>query len=349
MNKTIHLVGILTTLFTLTATITGRYFLFSRSKPIQENQRPHDDLPTYSIGISIYKPCPGTEKLVAGFTKYMNMSTKAHYEYKIGKADGNKLLLRSITEDLVNEHIDLIFTIGTNCSQLAKEITRKRNVKIPIVFCGVKNPVSINLVDSENMPGANITGVAAVGITWSDRIDYLLTLKPDIKHAVIPCSHTPGSMLERDVEEITEKLEANNITAQVIPIYSINDFKQKVLPFLTSQVDLAFVLRDGITINCMETLVKRANRENITIFSSYLESVEQGAAVGIGSYEETFGMKSAEMVRRILEQKNRPAVMPVTYIGTDGYELQINTKTAPLQGLKVDPKLTFFIKNARFV
>jgi len=343
---------ILTLFFVIVAGASGLVAIHIIEKNIQNYRVVQQKMknlsePQYkTIGVVSYARSSCTIAASEGFMESLGTD---NYRFKVVCANDDKILLRSIIEDLVDSGVDLIFSIGTTSSQLAKEITLKRNRLIPIVFTAVKDPVRINLMDSEQSSGCHLTGVTGIALSWNECISMLYYLKHTINKAVIACDFNPGSMLEKDVNDIKELLESRNTKVCIVPVYGMIDVMQRVLPFLTEDVDVFFCLRDDTVINCMDKLVKVCNSAKITIYSTYLEGVKKGAAIGIGTYEKMYGIKAAVMAKQILEKGINPSHIPLVKIESDGYKLLINSKTAKSQGLIIDPNLRFFIKSAEII
>jgi len=302
----------------------------------------------YTICVGSGSSSPFTQNTIRGFAETLSKSKNASYSIKKYNANLNRTLMRSQMEEIVQVEPDLIFTTGMGCSKLAKEITEKRKKLIPIVFCGVPNPIEAGLIASEENSGNHITGVYALAMPLSEQINCFLKIKPTMKQALILCNYS--DVIKNDVLKIKEQLHLRNIKAKEIAVYGMSEVIQKISPFLADpSYDTLFCLRDGISISVMDSLVKLCNRHNVTLFSTYLDAAAKGAAFSLGIFEQDFGAKSAELVMKILEEGFRPTQLPIVKFGSDGYQLHINNKTAELQGLHIDPTLRFFINNAKII
>jgi len=308
-----------------------------------------NSLPVYKVCISSFAMNPFTEKTVEEFISCLKQSKKAYYEIKKYNAFLDRNAARSQIESILLSQPDLIFTTGATCSQLAKELSKKRGCLIPIVFGGVNNPLEIGLIDSEKMPGHNLTGVTAVAIDWEEQLRFFFDLTGPIRHAVIVAHFPADTMVEKDVKEVSAILRKQDIKVDIVAVNGANEVIQKAKPFLKSTVDVLFCIRDDTTICCMEGLVKICNREGIIIFSRYLDGVEKGAAFGLGVFEEDFGTKSAALVQSILEDGKKVSELPLVRIENKDYQVAINTKTAPLQGLHIDEDLMFVLRMRKHI
>src|SRR5438067_6692965 len=85
-------------------------------------------------------------------------------------AEGNIARLKDFATDLVQQHVDVIVTIGTPAGFAAKQATSA----IPIVLGANSDPVGMGLVASLAHPGGNITGNSLMAPELSaKRLDML--------------------------------------------------------------------------------------------------------------------------------------------------------------------------------
>ena len=83
----------------------------------------------------------------------------------------NSERLKEFAADLVQQHVDVIVTIGTPAGFAAKQATST----IPIVFGAISDPVGVGLVASLSRPGGNATGNSLMSPELSaKRLEVLL-------------------------------------------------------------------------------------------------------------------------------------------------------------------------------
>ena len=71
-------------------------------------------------------------------------------------ANSDASLYPTIVTNFANKGYDMIYTLGTDISVAAKTATST----IPVLFNAVTDPVAAGLVESDDKPGANVTGVS---------------------------------------------------------------------------------------------------------------------------------------------------------------------------------------------
>lgn len=300
---------------------------------------------SYRIAILTPASHSALQKIQQGFEDTLLKKHNLSCDFTVYNANGNRTLMRSQIEEIIQKNYDLLFTIGAHATQMAKEITTKKQHFAPIVFGAIADPVRLNIVASEEASGTHVTG-DKTATNYPDQLSLLLKLKPDMKKMLLVYDPTQSSGLERDKLEIEKLCVAHNITIKAIEVYKTSEIIQKVTTFLP-EVDVVMIFKDNTVVPGIDSLVKLCNRHGVTLFSSDLDSVAQGAALGFGVYEYDFGVSGAEQAYRILEEHKNPAQMPITT--TKNYKLKLNTKNMQEQGLHINQELLLLIKSIEII
>ncbi len=229
---------------------------------------------------------------------------------------------------IVDKKYDLIFTFGALCSRLAAEATAAKNLSTPILFSGVQNPESHGLV-GPHAP-ANTTGMAALQKSYAPHVSLLLSVKPHARNVMVAYNSTE-LWLEDDVAHITQLLAPHNIVVHPVKIDDEASIEKAVLSKI-DQVDTLIVLLDNVVAANIETLVEICNAHGVTLFSSDLYMVEKGAAIGLGTLEDTTGRECAQRALLILDKHVMPNKIPVV-VPSHAYEVRVNHDTMLQQGL----------------
>ena len=91
-------------------------------------------------------------------------------------AQGEQSNCVTIAQKLVNDKSDLIFAIATPAAQAVANQTSE----IPILISSVTDPVSAQLVNSNERPGVNVSGTSDL-TPCAAQIDLLQRLFPNVK------------------------------------------------------------------------------------------------------------------------------------------------------------------------
>jgi putative ABC transport system substrate-binding protein len=130
--------------------------------------------------------------------------------------------LPALAADLVGRKVDVIATSGGLLPALA---AKKSTPTIPIVFCGVGDPVGYGLVDSLNRPGSNVTGMSLLTTELTaKRLELLLDLVPAA--AAIAMLVNPNSAAtERNVREAQQAANIKGMHLHILDAGSEREFE----------------------------------------------------------------------------------------------------------------------------
>ena len=291
-----------------------------------------------------------TEEICRGFIESLRSITPLNFKFKLFSGDVNTLKLRKCLDTIVDDNFDLIFTVGTTCTVMAKEVITYKRKSLPIVFSSVSNPTQYDIIECERKPGCSITGVAAEPQPrYYEQLELLLLLKPQTKNVLFPFDPVVGGPVTE--EEHVKKLETflNRKNIELTPVSDFN--KRGLLEKMEAhmdKVDVVFVGRDNLLMESTDHIVSLCNKNRVTFISSNLYSVEKGAALSFGHAENLMGQAAAHQARSILEHHLHPREIPVITPKMH-YKMKINPKTLDLQGLSLDPQLLFLVQHGQLV
>ena len=220
------------------------------------------------IAILQYISHPALDEIRQGFID--TLQKEVNVEFKIFNANGNRILLRSQAEEIVQNDFDLIFSIPTVPSLILKEVTAQRNKLIPIVGAAITNPVDNKLIDSMESSGNNLV-IVAEDKSFDKQIERILFLKPDIKKVLLVYNSVSNADLEKDKQIFDQLLKKRNIQLNAIQILNNNEITQKVPNFINGQ-DAVLVLKDNMIVAGIESLISVCNRFKVPLFASDLNS-----------------------------------------------------------------------------
>lgn len=282
-----------------------------------------------SIAILMPITHPSFEQIEKGFKQTLESRAPGKYRFVTYNAQGNKTLMRSEIEEIAQKDYHLIFTMGTSASQMAQEVFEKKNLKTPIVFTCVNDPVGFHIVSSEQYPGKNVTGVKEM-LRFEDELNALLQCKPNI-HTLLLVYNPAEPGLHKDQKEIEYILQQRKIALQTVEVFQTNELLAKVSPFM-SLADALLILKDNTVVSGLDVLVKLCNHHKIPLMASDLDSPDRGAAFGYGVHEINFGIEGANKALQILNNGTSPGSIPVTPVSE--FTLRINSEAAKKQGIE---------------
>ena len=272
---------------------------------------------TYKIGVLQYVQHDALDASNEGFFAALD-DLGIKYDADQQNAAGEASSCQTISETLVNDGDDLIFTIATPAAQSVAGAT--------------SDPAESGLVESNDAPGGNVTGTSDM-TPVKEQIDLLKKLIPDAKTVgVLYCSAESNSVLQADMAK--EACKAAGLEAADYTVSSSNEI-QTVVESMIGKVDVIYAPTDNMIAAGMATVAMIANENKIPIICGEEGMVKEGglATYGINYYE--LGYKTGEMAAKILTEGADPASMPIEYLSTEECSLLINKETADTLGIDV--------------
>lgn len=297
--------------------------------------------------IAIFTPIshPSLEKIEEGFRDGLTQKYGLTCSFDTYNANGNRTLMYSQAEEIIQKDYDLIYTIGAMTTQMAKEVSLKKNKLTPIVFGVVARPEKLNLIESRECSGNHLTGLTG-DPNYEFQINMLHFLKPDMKKVLLIYDPTQSSGLEYD-KQIVEKI-LGQLNVQLIPVevYKTNDVYSKAASML-NQVDTVLIFKDNTVVSGIDSLIKLCNREGIPLCTTDLDSVPKGAAIGFSITSYDSGFESSEKAYAILAEGKHPSAVPITQ--AHNFKVMINEKSMATQKLTLNTHLQQLISSVEVI
>ncbi|MEK5100992.1 ABC transporter substrate-binding protein [Cytobacillus sp. FSL M8-0252] len=261
----------------------------------------------------------------AGYEEGKNLEL----DYQNAQGDANNNM--SIAQNLVNDDNDLILAIATASAQSVVQSTKD----IPILFTGITDPLSADLVKDLDNPGENVTGTSD---THPDAIkNTIASIKkfvPEAKTVGIIYNDGEANSIV-NVENAKKALEENGLEYALTAISTSSEVKQAA-ESLVDRSDVFYIPKDNTVVSALESVITVANKEKIPTFVGESDSVERGTFSSYGFEYHDLGYKTGEMAIEILNGKN-PGDIPVGF--PDNLELIVNKSAAEKQGVELTDEL----------
>lgn len=259
-----------------------------------------------------------------GFSKDVNVE----YIYLTAEGDGEKC--SEMAKKLVDSGVDLIFAISEENAVAAYNATKD----IPIVFGAVNDPEEADLIDTNEVPGANVTGVS----DYSPSIEQM-----DLIKSVFPDAKTVGAVYdELNESSVTQialaetQANTNEMTFEKYPVNDTTDFESYITE-MVGKVDVIYLPYDELLIDNIDKITSIAYEKGIPVVGGNEEMVQKGCALAYGIDYADVGKQSALMAVEILQNDGTPADMPVRYLNE--LILYVNTEAQEKLGFELDETL----------
>lgn len=266
----------------------------------------------------------------------LEMGYRENEEFVIGVrfTQGDVVELPAAARELVERHVDLIFTRGGNSAKAAQAATSQ----IPIVFTGGGDPVGLGLIRSFARPGGNITGITELDLELgAKRLELFRDLIPDLKRVLFPYDATDAyAKLEAKVYRDAARRLGLVLVERIV---RSQQEAQTVLSQVPKGEAEGILSPRYVTSNIPGFVLEATSRRSLpTMFHTHYFWLERGglASYGVSTYES--GRHAARLVDKIFKGK-KPAKIPVE--ANVKAEFAINLKVAKALGLPITPEILY--------
>lgn len=228
-----------------------------------------------------------------GFRKFLN---EENVPLKISKYSLMEKKPEAVCSRIEEESPDIILTLGTKASKLAKE--RIRN--IPIVFSVVLNPRTVT--------GSNITGVS-MNISPGVKLENAWRIIPNMKR--VGFIHSPD--LDSLSGEISKACAMLGIEVVKMRITSEKELPGAVKKIFR-QIDCFLMVPDSriYSPKSVEYLLLESLRQNFPVIGLSSFYTKAGALISFECDYEDLGVQAGEIALRILNGEKPASIQPPT-------------------------------------
>jgi putative ABC transport system substrate-binding protein len=236
-------------------------------------------------------------------------------------AGGNFERLPGLAAELIGLKPDVLVAVTTNAAITAKKATRT----IPIVFLGVTDPVTAELVDSLPRPGGNITGITNMAaILTGKRLELLKETIPKVRRvAVLWDPNAPGSIPQWEESQ----LPARELGLQLysMPVSSVDKYETAFKGAVKAQNTAVWVTLNPLANSNQKLIADLAIKYRLPSICARADYAENGCLMAYGPGYTAEGKDGARYVDKILKGA-KPYEIPVEQ--PMKFELLFNLKTA---------------------
>lgn len=286
------------------------------------------------IGILQYAQHPALDAANEGFVAALkdNGYGEDKVEFDFQNAQAEIPNCDTIVNKFVNDGVDLIYTIATPPTQSAANATKD----IPIVLSSVTDPKSAGVVESNEKPGRNVTGVSDL-TPIKDQMGLLKELLPDAKTvAIMYCSSEDNSIYQAEIAK--KEAEAVGLKYEIVTVSDATQIQQ-VTESLIGKVDAIYIPTDNMLADAMATVSMVATENKIPTIVGECGMVENGGLATYGLDYYTIGYMAGEQAVKILNGDADPKDMAIEYVPKEKTTLMINKKTAEKLNITIPDSL----------
>ena len=261
----------------------------------------------YKVGIVQHADKPSSKSCYEGFIsqlKNRGLLDNIDVVYVVEEDDDK---CKDEIQRLVDEGCDLLYTVGPFASKSAAAITEE----IPIVFAAVSDPEDAGLVDSNESPGGNITGVSSYTPVF-EQIDLIPVLLPKAD-SVASIYHSTDANAVRQAIIASFEAEEFEYKTDRYPVDDAEGIEKALDEIKQKGTDVIYLPIDKLMLENMDVITEFSKKNKVPIICGNRKMMAEG---GLATCEINFtsiGRKSADLSYDILFGKKDPASLPVIY------------------------------------
>ena len=295
---------------------------------------------TYKIGICNYVDDASLNQIyenIEAQLKTLGEQEGVTYEisYDNCQADSN-VLNQIITNFQDAEKVDLMVGIATPVAMAMQSATE--DSQIPVVFSAVSDPVSAQLVESLEAPGANVTGTSDY-LNTNAIMDLIFANKPDT--AKVGLLYDVGQdSSEAAIADAKAYLDAKGVEYIERTGTTVDEVMLAADALVSDGVDAVFTPTDNTIMTAELSIYEKFAEAGIPHYTGADSFALNGAFLGFGVDYANIGVETANMINDILVNGADPATTPVMTF--DNGIATINTEICEQLGYDLDTVKTAF-------
>ena len=210
-------------------------------------------------------------------------------------ASGEVSNCQQICDLFVNNNTDLVLSIATPAAQAA--VNACQETDIPVLFTAVTDGVGAGLVESNEVPGKNVTGTSDMPVI-ADQIAVIKEVLPEAKKLAILYTSSEANS-EIQAEEAKAAAEKLGMEVIIQTASTSNDIPQ-VISSVVGVADVIYIPSDNGFASAMTTVNAAAVDNQIPVFCAVEDMIKEGgiATAAIDYYE--LGKQTAAQAVRVL-------------------------------------------------
>jgi putative ABC transport system substrate-binding protein len=251
--------------------------------------------------------------------------------FEVFNAQGDMSNAHLMAAQIVDMSPNLILGIATGTSQALANATED----IPITITAVTSPLGAGLVESNEVPGRNVTGTTDL-TPVAAQFDLIMRLFPETQNVGIMYSSSEvNSIYQADIAEAAAAALGINLERMAVAV--AGDVMQAA-ESLAGRVDVIYTPTCNLMASSMVSIVRAAEEAGVPLIVGDSGSVENGGLITVGIDYFELGRQTGHMAAQILRGEAQPATMPIqSQAGSDTYF--VNISSAAILGFDVPAEI----------
>ncbi|MBL4583197.1 MAG: ABC transporter substrate-binding protein [Pseudomonadales bacterium] len=256
----------------------------------------------FKIGIAQWSGYPDSvEGFKAGLSE-SGLIEGENVEFNYAKIGGNQALQIKETQRLLDENVDLIYSLTTPGTTIVKNLSPPT---LPIVFSIVTYPADSGLIESFEYSGNNLVGTSNY-VRAAHFITLLKLILPNTKTvAIFHRKGEPNSKIQ--ASNLIRLFKRSGIKSIDVEVETAEEVSKSAIS-LVGKAEVFITTTDTLMQSGGEKeLIKISNSHKIPILSSNKNGIDSGSTFGAVSDFYTLGKMSGLKAAEILKNNTKPS------------------------------------------
>ena len=252
------------------------------------------------------------------------------FEVDYDNCNADNSVMSQIIANFIADDVDLMVGVATPVAMVMQGMTEDN--QIPVVFAAVSDPLAVELVDSLEVPGGNITGTSDF-LNTSAVLNLIFAANPDAQTIGLlydvgqDASTTP-------IADAKAYLDEKGVAYKDYTGTNVSEVILAAQAAVADGVDAVFTPTDNTIMPAELSIYELLAEAGIPHYTGADSFALNGAFLGYGVDYANLGVETANMIAKILVDGASPAETPVMTF--DNGTATINTETCEALGLDFD-------------
>lgn len=287
----------------------------------------------YKVGICNYVDDASLNQIVDNIKEQLGkIGEEKGVEFDIAydNCNADTTVLDQIIENFIADDVDLMVGVATPVAVAMQTATEDNN--IPVIFSAVSDPEGVELVESNDAPGANITGTSDY-LDTNAIMELILTANPDTdKIGLLYDQGQDASTMP--IANAKEYLDAKGIEYVERTGTTTDEVMLAADALVSDGVDAVFTPTDNTIMTAELSIYEKFAQAGIPHYTGADSFALNGAFLGYGVDYANLGVETANMVAKVLvDGADTKSLSVMTF---DNGTATINTETCKAIGMDYD-------------
>ena len=288
---------------------------------------------TYRVGICNYVDDASLNQIVDNITARLaeiGAEKGVTFDIDYDNCNADASVMSQIIANFIANDVDLMVGVATPVAMTMQSMTEDN--QIPVVFAAVSDPLAVELVDSLEAPGANITGTSDF-LNTGAVLNLIFAANPDA--ATVGLLYDVGQDASATpIAEAKAYLDEKGVAYKEYTGTNVSEVILAAQAAAADGVDALFTPTDNTIMTAELSIYEDLAAAGVPHYTGADSFALNGAFLGYGVDYANLGVETADMVADILVNGANPAETPVKTF--DNGTATINTETCAALGFDFD-------------